>query len=329
MLFVATCSNGALALSDPTQAKNSTNSVMSILGPATSSQSSGAISGAVGSAVGGAGSNSPTGQTTVRFGLSGQAAAAGGPKWNGWVAYSQSKVGYTPVGASGTVDVAVAGIDYLISNMVVAGVAVAGDRSRVNTAFNAGSISGNGYTISPYFGIALNREFTVDGTIGFGRGNVDLNAGGAGTGSFKDRRTISSVGLTYRKQSSGPWLISGRGALLNTSSKLGAYTLSGGGSVQDTTVNVTQLRLSGQLGYRAGIFTPYVGLTYIYDIHRPTDPGVPGQPAPSNDRDGWAPSIGLRFNSAGALYGGIQYTSEQNRSQVKNNQLLMNLGIRF
>ncbi|CAN0512372.1 unnamed protein product [Phaeothamnion confervicola] len=75
--------------------------------------------------------------------------------------------------------------------------------------------------------------------------------------------------------------------------------------------------------------TPYVGLTYIYDIHRPTDPGIAGQPAPNNDRDGWAPSVGLRFTSAGALYGGIQYTSEQSRTQVKNNQLLMNIGIRF
>lgn len=234
------------------------------------------------------------------------------------------------MGASGTVDVAVVGIDYLISNMVVAGVAVAGDRSRVSTDFNGGSISGNGYTISPYVGIALNREFTVDGMIGFGRGNTDLNAGAAaGTGSFSDRRTISSIGLTYRKQSSGPWLFSGRGALLNTSSKLGAYTLSVGGPVQSSSVNVTQLRLSGQLGYRAGMVTPYVGLTYIYDIHRPTDPGIPGRPSPSNDRDAWAPSIGLRFTSAGALYGGIQYTSEQSRTQVKNNQLLMNIGIRF
>jgi hypothetical protein len=75
--------------------------------------------------------------------------------------------------------------------------------------------------------------------------------------------------------------------------------------------------------------TPYVGLTYIYDINRPTAQPVAGQPAPTNDRDAWTPSVGLRFNSAGALYGGIQYSSEQSRSQVKNNQLLMNLGVRF
>jgi hypothetical protein len=200
----------------------------------------------------------------------------------------------------------------------------------VNTDVNGGSLNGNGYTLSPYVGVALNREFSLDATLGFGRTKNDINAGvAAGSGSFTDRRTMASVGVTYRRDASGPWLLSGRGALLTVSDKLGAYTLSNGGLVSDGTVNVTQMRLSGQLGYKAGMVTPYVGLTYIYDISRPTIQAIPGGQTPSNDRDAWTPSIGLRFNSAGSLYGGVQYSSEQSRSQVKNNQFLFNLGIRF
>lgn len=328
--MLAIVSSGASATTDPTETKNSTQTLTSVIAPLAAGQTANIIGGAVSAGTGGGTNTGGLGGPPVaRFGLTGQAAAGGAPKWNGWLAFSQSKVGYTPLSASGTVDVTVAGVDYALSNTVLVGIAVAGDRSRVNTNFNGGSLNGNGYTISPYIGVSLSREFSLDATVGFGRTKNDINAGLAGTGTFTDRRTMGSIGLTYRRASTGPWLISGRGALLTVSDKLGAYTLSGGGLVPDGTVNITQMRLSGQLGYRAGAVTPYVGLTYIYDINRPTNQPIAGQPAPVNDRDAWTPSVGLRFNSGGALYGGIQYSSEQSRSQVKNNQVLLNLGIRF
>ena len=40
-------------------------------------------------------------------------------------------------------------------------------------------------------------------------------------------------------------------------------------------------------------------------------------------------TVGLQFQSAGAFYGGIAYTSEFNRSQIKNDQIMLNLGLRF
>ena len=273
------------------------------------------------------------GGSANRFALTGStgaAAAPGGRPWNAWVAYSQSKVGYTPMQANGTVDVGVVGVDYALSSNVILGVALSGDRTRVSTGFNGGSLNGNGYTISPYIGVALSRSLTLDATIGTGRTKQDLNVGGGVTGSLTNRRTLGSVGLSYRHQGGGNWQFTGRGALLAVEDRLGAFTLSNGGLVADGTVSVTQMRLSGQAGYKMGAVTPYVGLTYVYDIHRPNiQPFVGQTQAPTNDRDAWTPVIGLRFNSAGSLYGGIQYSSEQSRSQVKNNQLLFNLGIRF
>ena len=49
----------------------------------------------------------------------------------------------------------------------------------------------------------------------------------------------------------------------------------------------------------------------------------------ANDRDGWQVRVGLNIRSAGALYGGIVLSSEVGRSQVKNDQLLVNVGVRF
>lgn len=269
-----------------------------------------------------------------RFALPGQgqtgtAGAAGGSLWNAWVAFSQNKVGYSfqPLQTSGTINAGVVGVDYTLANRMIVGVAVASDKSDFALNFNGGTLKGSGWTISPYLAVPLNRNLALDATLGVGRTKVDANGAGL-TASFNADRTIGSIGLTYR-DTIGNWQLSGRGAFLAVSDKLGAYTLSNGTFVQGGSVDIQQLRFGGQAGYRINSnVTPYVGLTYVYDVRRPDQQPVGGQSA-ANDRDAWVPMIGLRFSSGGAVYGGIQYSSEQSRSQVKNNQLLLNLGVKF
>jgi hypothetical protein len=263
-----------------------------------------------------------------KSGETGAAGAAGGAKWNGWVAFSQSKVGYSfqPLQTSGTVNTGTVGVDYLLDNRMVVGVAVTGDRTDLGLNFNGGTLKGSGWTISPYLGVPLTRNIALDATLGFGRTKIDVAAAGI-NGSFDADRTVGSIGVTYR-ENVGNWQLTGRGAFLAVSDKLGAYTLTNGTFVQGGSVDVQQLRFGGQAGYRMGAVTPYVGLTYIYDLRRPDQQPVAGQTA-ANDRDAWTPVLGLRFSTGGSLYGGIQYSSEQSRSQVKNNQILLNVGVRF
>jgi hypothetical protein len=273
--------------------------------------------------------------STVRFGLPGQgdtgaAAAVGRNAWNGWVAYSQNRVGYSfePLQSSGTVNLGMVGVDYTLANNMVVGVALAGDRTDItmNGSALTGSLKGSGYTISPYLGMPLGKAWVFDATVGFGRTKIDTVQFG-NTGSFRTDRTMGSVGLSYR-QAIGKWQLTGRGAVLAVEDRLGSFTMSNGTFNPDGRVNLSQLRISGQAGYNLGQVVPYVGLSYIYDIRRPDQAPVAGQSA-ANDRDAWAPSIGVRFSSGGALYGGLQYTTEKSRSQVKNNQILFNLGLRF
>lgn len=278
------------------------------------------------------GANFSSGPGSGRFALPGQGqtglAGAGQPVWNAWAAYSRSNVAFNfaPRQSSGNIEVGMAGLDYTLASRIVVGVAVAGDRTRMGLNFNGGNISGSGWTIAPYIGVPLNRNWALDATVGVGRSNVDVNSGG-GSGTYRSERTIGSVGASYRS-GMGNWQFTGRGGLLFANDRLGSYTLSNGTFVPDGTVNVTQLRLGAQAGYNFGGVVPYVGLTYIHDINRPNQQPVAGQSA-ANDRDAWTPTIGIRFNSGGSLYGGIQYSSEQSRSEVKNNQWLFNLGLRF
>lgn len=264
-------------------------------------------------------------------GYTGAAAAAGGKPWNAWVAYSRSNVDYTfaPLVSSGNVNVYLGGIDYTFANNVVFGVAVARDRTDVDLQFSGGKLTGSGTTVAPYIGVPLSKQWALDATLGFGRTDIDtVNANPAiGSGSTKDDRTIGSLGLTFR-ESIDKWQLTARGAYLSVHDKLGAYTLTGGTFVPDGTVNISQFRLHGQVAYDAGYLVPYVGLSYINDIRRPDQAPIGGVAA-ANDNDAWTPVIGVRFRTDGSVYGSIQYSSERNRSEVKNDQFLFNIGVRF
>ncbi len=270
--------------------------------------------------------------TVKRFALAGQgtgaAGAPGGKSWNAWTAYSRSNIGYnfSPLQSSGNVNVYLIGVDYTFDNNMIFGVATAIDRTNIDLNFSGGKLDGRGVTVSPYLGIPINKNLAFDATVGVGRTNLDTTSAGV-SGSTRDNRTLGTLGLTYREVI-GAWSLSGRGAYLAVRDKLGAYTLTNGTFVPDGTVNVAQLRLVGQVAYTTGNFTPYVALSYIKDVRRPDQAAVGGISA-ANDKDAWTPAIGVRFRADNSLYGSIQYSSERARSEVKNDQLLLSIGLRF
>ncbi len=300
------------------------------------------IGNTVGGIAGGAGTGGSFGSFAAlpggvtRFALPGQggtgaAAAPGGKAFNAWLSLSQNNVDYeyAPLQSSGRVKVAIIGLDYTFSNNIVAGLAIAGDKTDVGlngSSFGAGSnMTGRGTTYSPYIGIPINKNWTADASAGWGTTSVTTRVGGF-TGSLDDDRTIGTVGLTYRQLAGDKWLLTGRGAYLYVKDKLGAYTMSNGtflSNIQEASVSVSQLRLGGQAAYNLGSFIPYVGLNYVYDVKAPDQPGA------ANDRDAFQGVLGVKFSGASGLYGGFQYMSEQGRSQIKNNQFLLNIGSRF
>jgi outer membrane autotransporter protein len=293
------------------------------------------IGGVVGGAFGGSGGGSTAAAGISRYALggqTGQAAAAGAPRWNLWAAYSYVDVGYSfqPLQSGGHANLVLGGIDYMISNNLIAGVAVTDERTRIDTPFNGGKISGNGNTVAPYLGWRINRDWTLDASLGFGDtrlSTTDNSVAGGITGSNKVSRTMGTLGLAYN-QAMGRWLLTGKGSLLAVENRFSSFTLSNNTFVNGSTVRTTQARLGGQAAYNAGNIVPFFGLTYIYDLERTEQAAIGGQSA-ANDRDGWQIRAGLNIRSAGALYGGIVLSSEVGRSQVKNDQLLVNVGVRF
>jgi hypothetical protein len=99
--------------------------------------------------------------------------------------------------------------------------------------------------------------------------------------------------------------------------------MSNGTFVPDASVKLSQLRFGGQAAYNAGMFSPYAGLNYIYDVTAPNQAGA------ANDRDAFQAVLGVKFSVPNGFYGGLQYASELSRNQIKNDQILLNFGLRF
>ncbi|MBI5790317.1 MAG: autotransporter outer membrane beta-barrel domain-containing protein [Rhodocyclales bacterium] len=278
-------------------------------------------------------SSLPAGVT--RFALPGQggtgaAGAPGGKAVNAWFAVARNSISYdyAPLQSAGNVRVGLLGVDYTFNNNIVAGLAIAGDKTDVNLNFGAGGkVKGSGTTYSPYVAIPLNRNWATDLSVGWGKTKINNEFGGF-SGQLTDNRRTASLGMTYRQLagSDNKWMLTGRGSYLAVKDKLGAYTMSNGtftSAVAGSDVTVSQLRFGGQAAYNAGAFVPYAGLNYIYDLKEPNQAGA------ANDRDAFQAVLGLKFSIPSGFYGGLQYSSELNRSQIKNNQLMLNMGARF
>lgn len=286
-----------------------------------------------GSGIGGGFAALPAGVT--RFALPGQggtgaAAAPGGKPFNAWFGYSRSEIEYeyAPLRSDGDVDVYLLGLDYTLKSNVVVGLAISWDKTDIalkGTNFGAGgTMTGDGVTYTPYIGIPINKNWSADISAGWGTTDVDTNVLGA-SGTMEDERTTFAAGLTYRQLfgADSKWMLTGRGGYIYVKDKLGSYTMSNGTFVPSGEVEISQIRFGGQAAYNMGTFVPYVGLSYIYDFEEPNQPGA------DNDSDGWQGTLGIRFSAPNGLYGGLQYSSEFSRDQIKNDQFMLNLGIRF
>ena len=305
-----------------------------IVGPAVGAAAGGSANVASFTAGGPVAGSSPSIRRFALSGQKGEAAAGGGQAWNAWFNVAQNNVAWSfaPVNASGRVNAATVGVDYTFSNKVILGLALSGDRTRLglNGSIVTGNMSGSGTTGTLYLGVPIDQNWTFDAGLGTGRTKVDLNVNNF-AGSLSDRRTVGNLGVTYRAAAMGNWNLSGRAAYIGVSDRLGAFTLTNGAltsNVNSASVNIGQLRVGGQAAYNAGSVTPYVGVTYVYDVSAPGATTLGGQTS-ARDRDAFNLQLGLGFRASNSIYGNIQYSTEQSRKEVKNDQIMFSLGVRF
>lgn len=269
------------------------------------------------------------GSRTAGLGLgTGLAGAAGDGRWNGWAAQSHNAVGFgfAPLASSGHVNSTLFGADYSLAGGSLIGVAIGGDSSRTTTTFNNGSVGTNGYSIAPYFMMPMGARWTLDGSIGFGSGNVSQNAGAGVSGATSERRTFGSLGLTYAT-TYGNWQLEGNGALLVANTTQGRFVQSNGAVIGEASSGLTQLRAGMRATWGSGQFTPYVGMALATDIAQTQVPNTGGQ-MPSNTRESVLLQAGLNINAGQKISGSVAFSSEL-RDQYRNNGIVGTVSFKF
>lgn len=256
-------------------------------------------------------------------GLTGMSAGAVAQTSNLWLSYGNVRAANTQLGSNfgATTNNYTAGYDYAWSKSLVFGLSVAASDSGVNTYFNNGRFDTRGTVAAPYLSYEFNKNWSADGSAGWGHGNQTTTAFGSMAGGGVDRSFgAANLNGTY-------WF--GRGqfatrfSLLNGVEKINSYTL-GGVFVPQVRNSLTQAAAMARYGYWYEGFMPYASLTLTSDVDRTTNPVFqnPG-------RDAWIPKIGVDFFSKRGVTGGVSYSSEQGRSAVKNDVWSANMSFRF
>ncbi|MCK9386770.1 MAG: autotransporter outer membrane beta-barrel domain-containing protein [Sulfuritalea sp.] len=271
---------------------------------------------------------------------SGLAAGSASSKWNVWGAlsddhnkYDGGTVANKQIKSDLNVTNVVLGADYLLSPTLAFGASVAFDRGNgTGESINAGVSNGqttsttSGYTIAPYLAWSINKDLSLDGTIGWG--DSDLSSSGNLAGSSK--RFFYGANLNYTHWY-GNWQVTGKGSYLYGEEKFGDLTTNGATMANTATKNkLDQWRLGAQAGYWMNGVMPYFGLSYSTD-GRSTSADAATQAATDDlGKSAWLWSLGVNFISLkNSMTGGIVYNQESGRSHGKRDNLMANINVRF
>lgn len=256
----------------------------------------------------------------------GLAAGGAGAAWNVWANIANmdsryERAGSTADKSSGDVLNTVIGADYKLGTNMVAGVSAAFDRGNGSLGGAATAMSTKGYSVAPYLGIQLSKNWALDASVGFGEGEFSAS----GTTADSDRN-FYALNLNYA-QWFGAWQVTGKGNYISAVEKYGDSKVNGATVANSSTKNkLDQLRLGAQVGYWMNGLMPYFAVTYTDDVRRATalNNGSPW------DRSAFLLTLGLNFFSLkSGVTGGIAYNEETGRSNTKNNSLMANISFRF
>lgn len=291
-----------------------------------------------------------TADSGQRFGM---AAGNTGSKWNAWVSVNDDKNkydrgGFTDPAIDGTtvhnnkanVDVtnAVFGADYIVSPLWTVGLSVAFDNGSgstesfkqvggIMTSNGVSNMSTDGYTVAPYAAMLINQNWSLDATLGFGKGKLSSDGGLTG----KNDRQFYGMNLNYAKWN-GNWQITGKGSYFYGEEKYDDLNNAGFGTLKGTATKnkLDQLRLGGQAGYWMDGVMPYIGLAYSGDLNHSSSATAGVQMGTEIGKSAWLCSVGVNFFSLkNGITGGIAYNQESGRDHAKHDGLIANISFRF
>ena len=217
------------------------------------------------------------------------------------------------------------GIDYSPNKQLVIGVALAYENSETDTTFNQGELESDGFTVSPYVGILLDDNWSLDASMGWSFITNDQFRTDPGTNTRvtsdpdTDRFFLSANlnGFSYL----GNWILGGRLGFIYANSKTDGFTESNGVVIGQRRTKLGQLRVGGDIAYSIGNWEPYVSAIYEYDYMFDEIVIAGGGAQPANDRDDLLLGTGFRFFNKDGLSANLQYNKRVLREDFDENMV--------
>ncbi len=273
------------------------------------------------------------------FRVEGRAAGEGIDGWGIWGSFGYSEFDGAPVfGTQITrfdTDLAngLIGADIRLGERIVLGTALGYEDSETQTAFNAGTIETDGFTIAPYALLVLTDWLSLDFAFGYTRldndqSRVNTAVGGPTflTSAFdSDRRFLSSnLTGTY---ATGNWLLGAQVGLLRTEEEQDGYT-DGARTILERELTLSQGHFSVDVGYSFGSWEPYARAGYYHDFSRDDGQNVGGLPGASVrtdfDDNAWRVGAGLRYYGP-SFSGSLELESEEGRDDFNSTSVIFSI----
>jgi hypothetical protein len=230
------------------------------------------------------------------------------------------------------------GTDYKFTDKIVAGLSLSYELLDGTTAYNAGDMELDGFTLSPYFAVLINDFLSFDISAGYSWVNIDQKRNkdgskvpGQGTisSSLDAERMFISVNTSsyYIKDR---WILSANLGYLYAEEDQDAYRETNSNKVPENTVRFAQVSIGTEISYAFDSTEPYLNLGFEYDTTYDEEIGV-GEEKVEIDHDpsGFVVGGGLRFLMFSFLQGDIQASKIFGRNDYDEYSVMANLRFEF
>lgn len=239
------------------------------------------------------------------------------PRWGVWANGQVTKMNSYESSSryQGGLYLAMAGLDFRITDELLAGLALGYEYSQTDTYFNDGSLDGNGFTIAPYLGYAILPTLTVDITGGITfldywsqRTDVfDYHA------DYSGLRSMVTGNVNYYIPWEN-WTFSAHGGFMYTNEYTYEYTEKGslGQRLErgDDNEYVGEFNAGVRAGYYFDGVEPYLALTYLYDAW------LSGRQ--DQDRDEFEAAFGLNYQPVNNFLFGMELNQTFGRYKLNS-----------
>lgn len=235
------------------------------------------------------------------------------------------------------------GFDRLFSDRFLLGMAFGYQDTEADSTFNGGRQSNDGYTIAPYAAMLLNEVFSIDVSGGFTWLDYDQRRispvdGTRIRASFDADRWFITTNLNALLTAHN-WIFGARVGYLHTEEDQDRYVETGsaasaaGGVIRTVTkrqIDLSQLIVSGDLGYNFGDWEPYFMVAYYNDLSRDNDNSAGGLPGnftsvQAGDDDEVQLSGGIRYYTTWGVTATFEYMSVQGRKNFDSDTFMFTL----